>query len=679
MLMIRLKPLVVSEFWASHNRNILLFSLFFLSIGTGVKSNIQLYAQQSTSKSVDGFANQSQVPLFAENPENTKRLAYAYEFNKGINQCLQALDEVHCGSLTLDLLASQAQLKLSMVTGYEAYIIQKPIRLPQYQLLSNQPILQQVPALLLSLTLAEAQLTGEGQWLIESQKQAQNSINLLFQKYPSVNQCHLDNDCFELLKALLQYSNFTAESSIRSAITPYLQAMLKEGPEKKASFDHDKANAQPQHPNQALPSSLWARAIQLADLFYMDQAFGHALRFEFVSWYIEFKDGIFQDFDQNQKIPTPLAIEGFHGQKELLNLERAAAFAILKRRFSDPFDARYQAQAEFFEYCYQQHLNPLLMSYQKNKDKWIKAPQLLITGLNTLVAEWDFRQWFEKYFAYPRQRLFKADQEQGFLSTLPLEGMITQGMFSKLKVRAEGFERTMYFVRPNGDELIETRIDFQRKDFLKIAYTRDMLANYLFEPQPQKALLIGLGGGSMVYALHEYQPQLKLDIVEIDPMVMKSALADFGLQRFKGDEYHRFFTMDGFDFFKTMAKDHEYDVIYLDAFLQPTEETDSTGNPLKLKTLGFLKEIQRHLSDRGLFVINLNEHEGLESDIATIRAAFVESYLWEVPHSGNYIAVGLKKPFMGSFKENLKKIDELIKPSFSFTRLLKRAYATQKK
>ena len=93
----------------------------------------------------------------------------------------------------------------------------------------------------------------------------------------------------------------------------------------------------------------------------------------------------------------------------------------------------------------------------------------------------------------------------------------------------------------------------------------------------------------------------------------------------------------------------------------------------------FLRDIQKYLSDQGLFVINLNDHEGLSKDIATIREAFEESYLWEVPNAGNFIAVGLKHRFNGRFEDHLKKIDQLIKPSFSFRNLYQRVYPTQQK
>ncbi len=591
--------------------------------------------------------------------DQKRRLAYAYEFNKGLNQCLSTVNS-SCASTNIALELQNTQLFFSMLTGYEDYIIQYPLKISDYLRIQNEGLLNQQPHLLLDITLSSAQIQGDGRWLVEAQKQAQNTINLLFQKYANAQQCTLNSSCFDLLISLIKYSNYVSDGSIQKAITPLVQQLLLT----------QKASADLAQPTPLL--SLWARAIELADVFYVQRS-------AFISWYISFKDGVFEEYDQHKTFVMPVKSQVFKLEIEELNAYRTKALGILKRRFSDLFDQSYQPQSQFFEYCYQQHLNHLFGLYQPNKSLFVQAPKLLSLLIQAVLAELNDWGFFEKYFVYPRLKLLDQNQELKYLSHLPQEGVVSQGMFSRLKVQAEDTLRTMYFVRPNGDELIETRIDFQRKDFLEIAYTKDMLVNYLFYPEPKNALLIGLGGGSMVYALHEYQPNLNLDIVEIDPVVMRSALDDFGLKRFKDDPLHHFYTMDGFDFFKNTAKEGFYDVIYLDAFLQPTEETDATGNPLKLKTLHFLRDIQKYLSDQGLFVINLNDHEGLSKDIATIREAFEESYLWEVPNAGNFIAVGLKHRFNGRFEDHLKKIDQLIKPSFSFRNLYQRVYPTQQK
>ena len=72
-------------------------------------------------------------------------------------------------------------------------------------------------------------------------------------------------------------------------------------------------------------------------------------------------------------------------------------------------------------------------------------------------------------------------------------------MFSELAIQDRSTRRGMYFIRPNGQELLETEIDLTRPELLQVRYTQDMLAVYpFFDHKPEHALLIGLGGGAMV-------------------------------------------------------------------------------------------------------------------------------------------------------------------------------------
>lgn len=233
---------------------------------------------------------------------------------------------------------------------------------------------------------------------------------------------------------------------------------------------------------------------------------------------------------------------------------------------------------------------------------------------------------------------------------LPAEGIRASGMFSELMVRDQEFKRGLYFIRPRGEQLLETEVDLTRPEFLQVRYTQDMLAVYpCLSQNPRQALLIGLGGGAMVHALHAYDPQLKLDVVEIDPVVVRFARDYFGITQLEmesaqQDHWLNVITEDGFHFLNAETS-KRYDIIWMDAFLQPSEDTDSTGSPLNLKTRDFLRAIaQRKLTPQGVIAINLNHHEGLSKDIRSIRAAFPASSIWQVPMTGNYIAIGFNQP-----------------------------------
>src|SRR5690606_41486158 len=54
-------------------------------------------------------------------------------------------------------------------------------------------------------------------------------------------------------------------------------------------------------------------------------------------------------------------------------------------------------------------------------------------------------------------------------------------------------------------------------------YTRTMMTALFVRPQINRALVIGLGGGTLPMALQKIAPQARLDTVEIDPAVVSVA------------------------------------------------------------------------------------------------------------------------------------------------------------
>ena len=78
--------------------------------------------------------------------------------------------------------------------------------------------------------------------------------------------------------------------------------------------------------------------------------------------------------------------------------------------------------------------------------------------------------------------------------------------------------------------------------------------------------------------------------------------------------------------------------------------------------LQFLKNISKtKLSPHGVLAININHHEGLKRDFDSVRAAFPASSIWQVPETGNYVALGFKSPIQQSTKEILNAADDYTK------------------
>ena len=178
-----------------------------------------------------------------------------------------------------------------------------------------------------------------------------------------------------------------------------------------------------------------------------------------------------------------------------------------------------------------------------------------------------------------------------------------QSDYSHIRVRKQGSVRTLMFVRDSGEEYIQSMVNMNRPYELLSTYCRAMFASYLVQPRPRRVLIVGLGGGAMVHFLEHYDEDVRVDALEIDPVVVQVADRFFNVRT---RDNVRILVADGFRYLQ--ETDQTYDVIYIDAFLKPSEETDATGKPLSLKTERFYKDMQKHLSQPGVVVFNVNPH-----------------------------------------------------------------------
>lgn len=244
----------------------------------------------------------------------------------------------------------------------------------------------------------------------------------------------------------------------------------------------------------------------------------------------------------------------------------------------------------------------------------------------------------------------------------------TRSEFSHIRIRDQGSRRTLYFVRDSGQEVVETSIDVKTPQFLQIQYTRLMFVSLLYRPEPEGCLIVGLGGGAMVRFLNHFFPQVRVDVVEIDPVIVAIARQYFGTEPRPGT---RIVTTDGLAYLRQTSE--RYDVIYMDAFLKPGGDTDSTGVPLRLKTVAFLKGLHQRLRPGGLVVFNINASTETAADLATIRSAFPAVDVYRVSGTGTVVAVAAlrdRMPADGELRERARALDRRRDHGFSFEQLL---------
>lgn len=151
-------------------------------------------------------------------------------------------------------------------------------------------------------------------------------------------------------------------------------------------------------------------------------------------------------------------------------------------------------------------------------------------------------------------------------------------------------------------------MDLDQPNRIVMNYPQMMLAALYAKPAPSSILIIGLGGGTIPQALKQVVPNVRIDIVEIDPAVIDVAKKHFG---FVEDAHVRAIAADGRVFVKRALRERRrYDLIMLDAF-------DHEYIPEHLLTREFLVEVKSLLAPNGILAANtfsssrLYDHESV--------------------------------------------------------------------
>jgi spermidine synthase len=80
-----------------------------------------------------------------------------------------------------------------------------------------------------------------------------------------------------------------------------------------------------------------------------------------------------------------------------------------------------------------------------------------------------------------------------------------------------------------GGEAIQSAMQIDDPFALRLDYTRCMMTFLLFHPDPRRALMIGLGGGSLAKFFHRNLRKTSVRVVELDAHVVAAARQHFAL------------------------------------------------------------------------------------------------------------------------------------------------------
>lgn len=179
---------------------------------------------------------------------------------------------------------------------------------------------------------------------------------------------------------------------------------------------------------------------------------------------------------------------------------------------------------------------------------------------------------------------------------------------------------------------VQSAMHLGHPDKLCLAYTRKMMAFLLFNPAPQRILLLGLGGGSLAKFCYRRLRTSAMTVVEINSAIL-ALREEFHIPA--DDERFRVIRADGSAYVAHLALCK--DVILVDA-------CDGQGIAPELDTMDFYQSTHRCLSPGGVLVINLcGDWKRCVSHLGKIHDVYGEELLaLKVRSARNIIVLAFK-------------------------------------
>jgi spermidine synthase len=201
-------------------------------------------------------------------------------------------------------------------------------------------------------------------------------------------------------------------------------------------------------------------------------------------------------------------------------------------------------------------------------------------------------------------------------------------LYHRIIVTEDDGLRTLRF-----DRLRQSAIDLKEPDRMVFHYTQYLHLALTFHDAPQRALFIGLGGGSAPRRFQRDYPALQIDVAELDPEVVNVAKRYF---MFEESDRLRVQAVDGRIFLQKTP--HRYDIVVLDAYY-------ADAIPFHLATREFLQELKAKLTPTGIVVSNvIGNVRGADSKLfrsilKTFKMEFAQTYVFPVEEVSNIILI----------------------------------------
>ena len=211
--------------------------------------------------------------------------------------------------------------------------------------------------------------------------------------------------------------------------------------------------------------------------------------------------------------------------------------------------------------------------------------------------------------------------------------MEKRSLYSNVQVRSSGSLICLLFA-VKQDQRNQSCINTRSPKAMVFAYTKMTMASLLFNPDPQRILVVGLGGGTLPTAFAELLPEVEIDTLEIDPVVITVAEEYFNYQT---SERQRVHPQDARIWVKrAVLNEEKFDLIILDAF-------NGDYIPEHLMTREFFQELDSLLTADGVLVANTFSISRLyDYESATFADVFGPFINFQLPESANRVVMAPK-------------------------------------
>jgi spermidine synthase len=192
-------------------------------------------------------------------------------------------------------------------------------------------------------------------------------------------------------------------------------------------------------------------------------------------------------------------------------------------------------------------------------------------------------------------------------------------------VRQAGHHRFLTFDNAVEQSCFNTARPYR----LEHAYTQAMMLGLLLVPASDSAVVLGLGGGSLVRALRHARPDMDIAAIESRRAVLDAARLWFGID--EHDPSHQLVCQDAEEFLA--ERRGSFDLVFADLYHA------EGASPLH-NAPAFLDRCRAHLSAQGVLLLNHWCSEFRDSLLAreALQQVFGDSLLYLHVQGGNVIA-----------------------------------------